>query len=285
MRAVNWLTPYIPRLETEKVPPLISCSLKEPERARSTKARLVCEICSMVSCWQPCTTGISTPSGTPTAMPMFISLCCCMPPSAKDAFRRGKPCSAKATPFTTTSFTVSAKPFSLSWRRSDSASSMAISMVTLKCGMERQESLTVFATAALSLDMGDGPCSPASADAGRDGGASASAAGGGDGCAGWPDAAWLRSRSCSRIRPSGPLPSILLRSIPSSRALRRTTGAARSLDSGTCRPGAAPAPAPPAEGASPAASGAATAGASFASGGMTPAVAAASSSGAGPSTA
>ncbi len=110
-------------------------------------------------------------------------------------------------------------------------------MVTLKCGMCSHESATVFATAARSRDMvrtsstSRGPAEGAGSLRDCDGAAAPS-----------PPAA--PSRSCKRMRPSGPLPRTWARSIPSSRARLRTTGAARSrpaaegVNSGASLPGA-----------------------------------------------
>jgi len=81
MTAVKWVTPYMPRLETVKVPPPSSGGRIELSRTRSARARVVRAISPSDLVSASKTVGTTRASWPATATPTFTRVCSSKRPS------------------------------------------------------------------------------------------------------------------------------------------------------------------------------------------------------------
>ena len=105
--AVKSLMPYMPRFDTDEVPPWYSCGLSLRARARAARSRIAFEIADsdLVSAWWMI--GVIRPPGSATATPMSECLCLSRPASVQLTLAFGTRCSASAKALMTKSLTES----------------------------------------------------------------------------------------------------------------------------------------------------------------------------------
>ena len=99
--------PYMPRLDTALVPPWYSSGLSFRARARAAKSFISFEIAESDFVSALRTTGVISPPGIETAIPMSECLCLSMPPSVQVTLASGTRCSASASALMTKSLTES----------------------------------------------------------------------------------------------------------------------------------------------------------------------------------
>mmetsp|Transcript_10498 Transcript_10498/g.42447 ORF Transcript_10498/g.42447 Transcript_10498/m.42447 type:complete len:227 (+) Transcript_10498:549-1229(+) len=110
MTAENSVTPNMPRLETEQVPPWNSCGLSLPSRARPARSRISAEIVERPLAAVLVTMGVMRPVGVATATETSMVSFGVGTPWIHDELARGTSRSASATALTTTSFTETLTP-------------------------------------------------------------------------------------------------------------------------------------------------------------------------------
>ena len=99
--------PYMPRLDTEDVPPWYSCGLSFLALARAARSFISLEIAEsdLVSALR--TIGVISPNGSATATPMSECLCLSSAASVQVTLASGTRCSASASALMTKSLTES----------------------------------------------------------------------------------------------------------------------------------------------------------------------------------
>src|SRR5690554_1703056 len=222
--AVNSSMPNMPRLLTEKVPPLIWSSLSLPSRASPASSTTLAPISLSDLRSASVTTGTRSPASVATATPTLTLWCCRIESPLNEALASGCSLRAIATALMMKSFRLTLTPCSarprLTSARKATSLSTSTTLVRKKCGTDWL-SVRRFAVTLRILLSGMTSESPSSA-AGVFGAAGESAC-----LAPFPSIA--ASTSALMMRPSGPVPLSESRSISLSRASFRASGDMRSL--------------------------------------------------------
>src|SRR3954454_19026872 len=210
--ATDCSIPYMPRFEIVNVPSSRSCAVSLLLRARPTTSPRAAPTSTSDSRSTERTTGTTRPWGAATAMPMFAvgnfsnasSLYCTLTSRCR--------ISACAQIFASRSVTVTRTSGLSSRFRATSSLARVMSALTVswKTGA-CQAAVRRRAIVLRMLVSGAARTSPA-----------------GSAAAGTPAgrATWPRSTSSATMRPSGPVPFSVARSMPRSRAMRRASGEA-----------------------------------------------------------